>query len=145
MQPYFRDAVPSDLPAIATILRAATYDGGSLDPRQIGTALAEIDHSDHHYVMVAEYGGYLGAVVQFLAFPQLHQPGRCADIVALEVAEQFRTSGIGSMLLEHAIERCRDLGCTRVQVRSAGNRTDAHPFWERAGFVHLERGYARPV
>ena len=145
MQPYFRDAVPGDLPAIATILRAASYDGEQLHPRQIEHALAEIEHADHHYVLVAEYAGHIGAVLQFLAFPQLHRPGRCAEVVALEVADVFRTTGIGSMLLEHAVERCRDLGCTRIQVRSGGTRTDDHPFWERAGFVHLERGYARPI
>lgn len=145
MQPYFRDAVPSDLPAIGAILRAASYDGETLPPRSIADALGEIDRSDHHYVLVAEYGGAIGAVLQFLAFPQLHRHGMCADIVALEVADPFRTTGIGTMLLEHAFDRCRDLGCSRVQVRSAGIRGDDHPFWERAGFVHLERGYARPV
>lgn len=145
MQPYFRDAVPGDLPAISAILRAASYDGEMLQPRQIEAALAEIEQTDHHYVLVAEYDRHIGAVLQFVAFPQLHRHGRCADIVALEVADAFRTTGIGTMLLEHAAERSRDLGCTRIQVRSGGTRTDDHPFWERAGFVHLERGYARAL
>jgi GNAT superfamily N-acetyltransferase len=49
------------------------------------------------------------------------------------------------MLLEHAGERARDLGCRRLQVLSSTAQTDEHPFWERNGFVQLDRGYVRPL
>jgi GNAT superfamily N-acetyltransferase len=145
MQPYFRDAVPGDLPAIGTILRGASFDGERIAPDALRATLADIERDDHNYVLVAEYDVQIVAVLQFMAFPELHRGGRTAEIVSLEVAVPFRTSGIGSMLLDHAIDRCCDLGCRWMQVRSSTVRRDEHPFWERAGFIHLERGYARPL
>lgn len=145
MQPYFRDAVPSDLRAIATIVRSASFDGERLDADALAETLAEIERDEHHYVLVAEYAAQIGAVLQLLVYPALHRPGRCAEIVLLEAAEPFRTSGIAAMLLEHAFERCRDLGVDWMQVRSSTVRRDDHPFWDRAGFIHLDHGYARPL
>ncbi len=149
MQPYFRDAVRSDIPAIATILRAASpFD----EPCGIGAeeayraALVDIDRTDGNYVLVAEYDNQIGAVLQLLCYRQLHRGGtRTAEIVGLYVAPSFRTTGIGGLLLDHAVERVRDLGCRRLQVAASTARRDEHPFWERAGFIHLDRGYVRSV
>jgi GNAT superfamily N-acetyltransferase len=149
MQPYFRDAVNSDLPAIAAILRSAEHLGDLEDQDQLGSyrdALLEIDRTDGNYLLVAEYDRQITAMIQLVAFRHVHGAGgRTAEIVALHVAEQFRTTGIGGMLLEHASQRARDLGCNRLQVLSSTARTDQHPFWERNGFVQLDRGYVRPL
>ena len=150
MQPYFRDAVGSDLPAIGAILRGTSSpaDGGSASP-PIGSyrdSLAEIDRTDGNYVLVAEYDNQIVAVLQMLAFRHLHdRGGRTAQIALLRVAEEFRTSGVGSMLLDHAADRADDLGCGRLQVTASTAATDEHHFWERAGFVHLDRGYVRSL
>lgn len=148
MQAYFRDAVGTDLPAIGAILRCA----GGLDADDTppgGTyrdALGEIDRTDGNYVLVAEYDRQIVAVLQLIAFRQIHdRGGRCAHIVGLRVAEPFRTSGVGSMLLDHAGERARDLGCRRLQVMCSTADADEHTFWERAGFVQLDRGYVRSL
>ena len=149
MQPYFRDAVPSDLPAMAAILRSAGHLSDREHHEHIGSyrdALLEIDRTDGNYLLVAEYDRQITALIQLLAFRHIHHGGgRTAHIVSLQVAEQFRTTGIGAMLLEHASERARDLGCNRLQVLSSTASTDEHPFWERNGFVQLERGYVRPL
>lgn len=149
MQPYFRDAVRDDIPAIATILR----DRAEREGRDTSTlvtsfrdALSEIDRADGNYVLVGEYDNQIGAVLQFVAFRRLdHGGGRKCEIVLLEVAEPFKTSGIDAMLLDHALARARDLGCSQVQVLSSTARADEHPFWERSGFIHLDRGYVRPL
>lgn len=143
MQPYFRDAVGSDIPALAAILRGS--DQGQPEP--IGSyrdALTEIDRTDGSYVLVAEYDNQIVAMIQLLAFRHLHEHGgRSAQVVALHVAEPFRTTGIGGMLLDHAVVRARELGCRRLQVFSSTAETDEHPFWERNGFIQLDRGYVR--
>lgn len=149
MQPYFRDAVRDDVPAIATILHDTGPHGDFEQAGSVETccrALAEIDRRDGNYVLVAEYDGRIGAVLQLLTFSRLHGGGgRTAQIVALHVADAFRTTGIGGLLLEHAIGRAHDLGCDRLCVSVSTARRDEHPFWERAGFVHVDRGYARPL
>ena len=146
MQPYFRDAVRNDLPAIGAILRGVDPVGAD-DTPPVGSyrdALGEIDRTDGNYVLVAEYDSQIVAVLQLLAFRQLHdRGGRSAQIVMLHVAESFRTSGVGAMLVDHAVERATDLGCRRVIAMCSTGRTDEHSFWERNGFVQLDRGYVR--
>jgi GNAT superfamily N-acetyltransferase len=149
VQPYFRDAVPGDIPAISAILRTAPHLADRERVESDGTyrdALAEIDRTDGNYVLVAEYDNQIGAMLQMLAFRHLHhRGGRTAEIVAMHVAESFRTSGISGMLVDHAIERSRDLGCRRVQVLSSTALTSEHTFWERHGFVQLDRGYVKAL
>jgi len=148
MQPYFRDAVRTDLPAIGAILRGVEPDAADATP-PVGSyrdALAEIDRTDGNYVLVAEYDSQIVAVLQLLAYRQLHdRGGRTAQIVMLRVADAYKTTGVGAMLLDHAGERASDLGCRRLQVLSSTARTDEHTFWERSGFVQLERGYVRTL
>ena len=153
MQPYFRDAVRSDLPAIAAILRGPAPSPDDTPP---GTpsmslagyrdALAEIDGTDSNYVLVAEFDNQIVAMTQLLAFRQLHDRGaRVAKITGLHVADPFRTTGIGNMLLDHAARRAMELGCRRLQVLSSTAATDEHPVWERSGFIQLDRGYVRTL
>lgn len=148
VQPYFRDAVPGDLAAIATILRAAApHDRAaqSATPESYRRALAEIERLDGSYLLVAEYGNRLAAVLHLMTYPSVHGAERVAQVVGLWCAEPFRTSGIDTMLLDHALERADDLGCVRVQVMANGAHRDERRFWERAGFIHLDAGYVRSV
>jgi GNAT superfamily N-acetyltransferase len=148
MQAYFRDAVGTDLPAIGAILRStdtATVSG-ALPVGSYRDALSEIDRTDGNYVLVAEYDNQIVAVLQLLAYRHLHdRGGRAAHIVLLRVANEFRTTGIGAMLIDHAVGRAGDLGCRRIEATCSTGAADEHHQWERAGFVHLERGYVRPL
>ena len=149
MQAYFRDAVGTDLPALGALLRGS----GTIDTGPAGSmsgsyrdALADIDRTDGNYLLVAEYDRQIVAVLQLIAYRHLHERGgRTAPIVLLRVAEEFRTSGVDGMLVDHAVGRARDLGCRRLQAMSSTARSDEHTFWERAGFVQIDRGYARPL
>lgn len=142
MQPYFRDAVGTDLSAIGTILGAA-------DPSSVAalrSALGDIDRTDGSYVLVAEYDNQILAVLQLVTYRHLHdRGGRTAHIALLRVADGYRTSGVAPMLVDHAAGRAHDLGCTRMTAQCATGSTAEHQLWERAGFVHLDRGYVRPL
>ena len=148
VQPYFRDAVPGDLAAIATIVGAAApHDPAtqSATAESYRRSLAEIERIDGSYLLVAEYGNRLAAVLHLMTYPTVHGGERIAQVVGLWVAAPFRTSGIDTMLLDHALERADDLGCTRVQVMANGAHRDERTFWERAGFIHLDAGYVRSL
>lgn len=45
-----------------------------------------------------------------------------------------RGRGIGSQLLDAAIELCKRLGCARVSLNTDSTNTDAQRFYERHGF-----------
>ena len=148
MQAYFRDAVGTDLPAIGAILRGSAPNAATdvTPPGSHRDALTEIDRTDGNYVLVAEYDRQIVAVLQLVAFRHLHdRGGRTAQIVLLRVAEEFRTTGIAGMLVDHAAARAADLGCRRLVAHTSTAATHEHHQWERAGFVHLDRGYVRQL
>lgn len=146
MQPYFRDAVGSDLPAIAAILRGRAADDPPPHPGLLRDALAEIDRTHGSYVLVAEFDRQIVALLHLVVHRHLHDgAGRTARIVRLAVAPEFGRSGVDGMLIDHAAARARDLGCRRLEAGAATSDADDHHRWERAGFVHLDRGYVRTL
>jgi GNAT superfamily N-acetyltransferase len=61
----------------------------------------------------------------------------------LVVDETWRSRGVGRLLVE-AVERwTRERGCHRIVVTTALRRTDAHAFYERIGYQHTGRRYAK--
>jgi GNAT superfamily N-acetyltransferase len=61
----------------------------------------------------------------------------------VNVAAEHRSAGIGTALLEAAVQRARQAGCYRVQLTSNVLRTDAHRFYQRHGFEPTHVGFKR--
>ena len=63
------------------------------------------------------------------------QSGRRCEILGLVVETSHRGKGVGRALVA-AVERwARDRGLEQIGVRSAAQRVEAHPFYERLGYV----------
>ena len=146
MQLYLRDALASDVDDLVGLLidgRDGSYD----DPTRIADyldALHEIEGRDDAYLLVAELGGRVVGMLQLFTFRHLqHRGGRCAEIESMRVADDVRDRGIGSRLLNHAVNRARELGCYRVQLTSNDDRDDAHRFYEQHDFVATHKGFKR--
>ncbi len=60
--------------------------------------------------------------------------GDIGYICDLVVDQEHRGSGIGTALVERAVEIARQRGCRRVELDSGFHRTEAHRFYERRGF-----------
>ncbi len=52
-----------------------------------------------------------------------------------------RGGGLGSGLIEWAIDTSRREGCQLVQLTSDNTRTDAHRFYEQLGFTASHVGF----
>lgn len=116
---HVRRADPEDLPAVATVLDAAMLDTGDLGAR--------IDAGD---VLVAEEGGrVLGAAV---VVPSERAPawsrerGADAHLAAVAVRRRRRDQGIGSALVEAALDRGRVTAAFDAPLRD---------FYESLGFA----------
>ena len=85
---------------------------------------------------VAEIGGEVVGCLQLTFIAGLSRRGATrAQIEAVRVAAARRGAGIGEALIRHAIARARDAGCSLVQLTTDRQRSDAHRFYERLGFV----------
>jgi GNAT superfamily N-acetyltransferase len=60
--------------------------------------------------------------------------GRILSIDDLVTAEDFRSHGLGKLLLNWLKDRALQLGCFRVHLDSRLVRAEAHRFYQREGF-----------
>jgi GNAT superfamily N-acetyltransferase len=140
-----RPAAASELARLVELLilgssRALKEDPKDLLPYQL--ALVEIGASRHNTVLVAEYDGDVVGVCQLFAVRHLQERGGlCAEIESMHVHPDSRGRGIGTQLLNAAVEVASGWGCYRVQLTSNKVRSDAHRFYQRAGFVASHEGF----
>lgn len=64
---------------------------------------------------------------------------RCT-VEAVRVASNFRSKGLGAVLMESCVDLARARGCGLVQLTSDKQRTDAHRFYQRLGFAASHEG-----
>jgi len=60
--------------------------------------------------------------------------GNVGYLCDLVVDQEHRGSGVGTALVEKAVEIAQERGCRRVELDSGFHRTAAHQFYERRGF-----------
>jgi GNAT superfamily N-acetyltransferase len=86
--------------------------------------------------------GRVIGTLQLTIIPGLsHRGATRALIEAVRIHADERGSGLGSKLIEWAIDTSRRLGCRMVQLTSDKMRTDAHRFYERLGFTASHEGF----
>ncbi len=60
--------------------------------------------------------------------------GDVGYICDLVVEHEHRGAGVGTAMVERAVEIARQRGCRRVELDSGFHRTEAHQFYEHRGF-----------
>lgn len=63
-----------------------------------------------------------------------------AQIEAVRVRKDRRSSGVGAEMFQLAIDEARRRGCALVQLTTDKSRPDAHRFYERLGFIASHEG-----
>ena len=136
-------------PGWFALLEHGSLEAGREDPADLGAyreALAEIQATPGSDVLVAELDGSVVGMCQLVVFRHLqHRGGRCAEVESMHVHPEVRGLGIGTLLLDVALESARRAGCYRVQLTSDRRRSDAHRFYRRQGFAPSHVGFKRPI
>ncbi len=83
---------------------------------------------------VAERNGRVVGVVVYRVFENTHA-GRRFYVDDLVTDEVRRSAGVGRALLEHLEVLARGRGCQAMELESGSQRTRAHRFYFREGFV----------
>ncbi|MEU4119395.1 GNAT family N-acetyltransferase [Kitasatospora sp. NPDC028055] len=144
-----RRAGEGDLPAIVAMLAddplgATRESPDDLTPYR--TAFTRIDRDPHQHLVVAERAGRVVGTLQLTVVPGLSRAGSTRTIIeAVRIHAEERGSGLGTELIEWAVERSRELGADLVQLTSDATRTDAHRFYERLGFTASHIGFKRKL
>ena len=139
-----RRARREDVPAIVALLADDALGESREHPGDLSPYLAafeRIDADPAHLLVVADAGGEVVGTLQLTVLPGLSRGGALrAQVEAVRVADSQRGKGLGQALLLWAVEEARARGCTLVQLTTDKQRTDAHRFYERLGFVASHEG-----
>ncbi|MDT0567978.1 GNAT family N-acetyltransferase [Streptomyces sp. DSM 3412] len=110
------------------------------------TALERLTGDPHQHVVVAVRQGRVVGTLQLTIVPGLSRRGSTRAIIeGVRVHTDERGSGLGSRLIEWAIDSARAQGCQLVQLTSDVTRTEAHRFYERLGFEATHVGFKLPL
>lgn len=142
----YRPARTSDLRKLIELLANDPLGQGreenaeSINPRYL-RALEHIDSDPNNVVYVVEQGSTLAGMLQLTFIPSLTHTGswRC-QVEGVRIHQAFRNRGIGSQMLEFAINQAKQRDCSLVQLTSDKVRDEAKRFYERMGFIASHEG-----
>lgn len=140
-----RPATPGDIPAIVAMLADDPLGAQRESPDDLtpyAAAYERLAADSNQHLVVAERQGKVIGTLQLTVIPGLSRRGAVRSIVeAVRIYADERGSGLGTRLIEWAIEESRRQGCQLVQLTSDSSRTDAHRFYERLGFTASHVGF----
>lgn len=116
------------------------------------SAFAAIEADANQLLVVVRAGPGAPAIgcLQLSFIPGLARSGAWrGQIEAVRIARDWRDQGLGRVMFEWAITRCRERGCALVQLTTDRSRDDAQRFYASLGFVATHLGMkldlARPA
>jgi predicted N-acetyltransferase YhbS len=127
-----RIAQPGDAAQVAVLLAELGYPGNRT--AEVRRRLAMWERETAGLALVAEHRGQVVGIIAATAIPYLEREGRWGRIVALVVAAACRGQGIGRRLVDAAEKAAGELGCITMEVTSARNRAESHPFYRNLGY-----------
>ncbi|MEU0189709.1 GNAT family N-acetyltransferase [Streptomyces afghaniensis] len=144
-----RAAVADDVPAIVAMLADDPLGAQRESPDDLTpylTALERLGADPNQRLVVAVREGRVVGTLQLTIIPGLSRRGATRSIIeGVRIHADERGSGLGTQLIEWAIDESRDQGCQLVQLTSDKTRTDAHRFYERLGFTASHTGFKLPL
>lgn len=142
----FREATEKDLENIVMMLaddelgrKRERYEQPL--PECYNTAFQSIDSDPNNELIVACDNEMIIGVLQLTFIPSLTYQGSWrATIEGVRTKSSVRGSGVGSKLINYAIQRARETNCHVVQLTTDKKRSDALRFYEKLGFKATHEG-----
>ncbi|TWV32509.1 GNAT family N-acetyltransferase [Streptomyces misionensis] len=140
-----RAATADDLPAIIGMLAddpLGAQRESPDDPAPYQAALKRLDADPNQHLVVAVRDGRVIGTLQLTTIPGLSHRGATRGLIeAVRIHADERGSGLGTELIQWAVDTARRLDCRMVQLTSDKSRPDAHRFYERLGFTASHEGF----
>ncbi|MFL9656709.1 GNAT family N-acetyltransferase [Streptomyces sp. PB17] len=140
-----RPATAEDIPAVVAMLADDPLGAQRESPDDLGPYLAAFERlttDPNQRLMVAVRDDRVVGTLQLTIVPGLSRRGATRSIIeGVRIHGAERGSGLGTQLIEWAIDESRRQDCNLVQLTSDKTRTDAHRFYERLGFMASHTGF----
>lgn len=140
-----RPAAEDDIPAVIAMLADDPLGAQRESPHDLGPYLAAFERlstDPNQHLVVAVRDDRVVGTLQLTIVPGLSRRGATRSIIeGVRIHADERGSGLGTQLIEWAVDESRRQGCHLVQLTSDKTRTDAHRFYERLGFSASHTGF----
>ncbi|MEV5317631.1 GNAT family N-acetyltransferase [Streptomyces sp. NPDC052687] len=140
-----RAAIADDVPAIVAMLADDPLGAQRESPDDLApylTAFERLAADPNQHLVVAVREGRIVGTLQLTIIPGLSRRGATRSIIeAVRIHADERGGGLGTQLIEWAIDTSRREGCHLVQLTTDKSRVDAHRFYERLGFEASHLGF----
>lgn len=137
MSVLIREARFGDLERLlALYAQLGQDDGRVLDFDAACEIFNRIGSYPDYRLYIAICGHEIVGVFALLMMDNLGHMGKPSAIIEdVVVDERWRNRGIGKRMVDFAMEKSREKGCYKLVLSSNQQRTDAHRFYEKLGFV----------
>ncbi|MET8326721.1 GNAT family N-acetyltransferase [Streptomyces sp. NPDC005181] len=140
-----RPAALTDLPAVVAMLADDPLGAQRESPDDLApyhAAFHRLADDPHQHLVVAVREGAVVGTLQLTVIPGLSRRGSTRSIIeGVRVHADERGSGLGTRLIQWAVDESRRQDCQLVQLTSDATRPDAHRFYERLGFIASHVGF----
>lgn len=140
-----RPVTAEDIPAVVGMLADDPLGARRESPDDLTpyyTALNRLAADPNQHLVVAVHEGQVVGTLQLTVVPGLSRKGSTRSIIeGVRVHAAERGSGMGTQLIEWAIDTSRREHCQLVQLTSDVTRAEAHRFYERLGFTPSHVGF----
>ncbi|MEU3320008.1 GNAT family N-acetyltransferase [Streptomyces sp. NPDC006785] len=140
-----RPATPNDLPAVVAMLADDPLGAQRESPDDLAPyqeALQRLADDPNQHVVVAVRRDRVVGTLQLTIVPGLSRRGSTRSIIeGVRIHGDERGSGLGTQLIQWAVDESRRQNCQLVQLTSDATRKDAHRFYERLGFTASHVGF----
>jgi GNAT superfamily N-acetyltransferase len=96
-------------------------------------------------IILATTDSKIIGLVSFELLERLNQPLREFWIPELVVSEEYRSHGIGKLLIQKCEFIAKRKKCYRIRLESRNDRIDSHNFYKRIGFQQIALTFEKRV
>lgn len=140
-----RPAALTDLPAVVAMLADDSLGAERESPDDLApyrSAFRRLANDPNQHLVVAVRKARVVGTLQLTIVPGLSRRGATRSIIeGVRIHADERGTGLGTQLIQWAVDESRRQGCRLVQLTSDASRTDAHRFYERLGFSASHVGF----
>ncbi len=140
----FRIADESDTAAVAVLLAALFEEvEHTPDAEEIAGIFAEIDEDDSHSTLLAlDEADDIVGILTIVECLSIAAGGKYGVLNELYVVPEYRSEGVGKMLVDEAKDLAESRGWKRLEVTTPGDEfSKTLHFYEREGFYKIGPRY----
>lgn len=140
-----RPVALSDLPAVVAMLADDPLGAQRESPDDLtpyNAAFQRLVDDPNQHVVVAVREERVVGTLQLTIIPGLSRRGATRSVIeGVRIHADERGSGLGTQMIQWAVDESRRQDCQLVQLTSDVTRTDARRFYERLGFTASHVGF----